>query len=264
MFLAQIALWFGEDHGLTAPGRMDQTLRPFYEADLDAVKDQEVIFLPTDRNILKIVAGGIDHFYAKMEDWEYHPVEGWMGVLNPSSGAGLVFVIDGDALESFYTNNRTGTCGWFLDGGILDPGASFVASYLMVPVKGFHGFAHACRRLIADIQPTAVGGGVEVTHTLAGATSPLGDVTLKTSAYGVRSKKTFSLPETVISGVGLDPVEGKVMLNQPQEEPLVLRVEAEGKDWQESYETCFEGEFKTTIYPGYPYSPEYRRSREQR
>jgi len=36
MFLAQIALWFGEDHGLTSPGRMDQTLWPFYEADLAA------------------------------------------------------------------------------------------------------------------------------------------------------------------------------------------------------------------------------------
>ena len=36
MYLAIIALWFGEDHGLTTPGRMDQTLRPFYEADLAA------------------------------------------------------------------------------------------------------------------------------------------------------------------------------------------------------------------------------------
>ncbi len=34
MFLTQISLWFGEDHGLTTPGRMDQTLRLFYEADL--------------------------------------------------------------------------------------------------------------------------------------------------------------------------------------------------------------------------------------
>ncbi len=36
MYLAIIGLWFGEDHGLTTPGRMDQTLRPFYEADLAA------------------------------------------------------------------------------------------------------------------------------------------------------------------------------------------------------------------------------------
>ena len=36
MYLTIIALWFGEDHGLTTPGRMDQTLLPFYEADLAA------------------------------------------------------------------------------------------------------------------------------------------------------------------------------------------------------------------------------------
>lgn len=36
MFLTQIALWFAEDHHLTTPGRMDQTLRRFYEADVAA------------------------------------------------------------------------------------------------------------------------------------------------------------------------------------------------------------------------------------
>jgi formate C-acetyltransferase len=36
MYLTLVALWFGEDHGLTCPGRLDQTLRPFYEADLAA------------------------------------------------------------------------------------------------------------------------------------------------------------------------------------------------------------------------------------
>ncbi|MBT4816951.1 MAG: hypothetical protein HON70_14705, partial [Lentisphaerae bacterium] len=36
MFLTEIALWFGEDHGLTCPGRMDQTLWRFYEADREA------------------------------------------------------------------------------------------------------------------------------------------------------------------------------------------------------------------------------------
>ena len=36
MFLTIVALWFAEDHGLTAPGRMDQSLRRFYEADLAA------------------------------------------------------------------------------------------------------------------------------------------------------------------------------------------------------------------------------------
>lgn len=34
IFLAICALWFGEDHGLTCPGRIDQTLLKYYEADL--------------------------------------------------------------------------------------------------------------------------------------------------------------------------------------------------------------------------------------
>ena len=34
MYITQISLWFGEDHGLTSPGRIDQTLRRFYESDL--------------------------------------------------------------------------------------------------------------------------------------------------------------------------------------------------------------------------------------
>ncbi|MCE5197644.1 pyruvate formate lyase family protein, partial [bacterium] len=36
MFLTMVALWFGDDHFLTTPGRMDQTLLRFYESDLAA------------------------------------------------------------------------------------------------------------------------------------------------------------------------------------------------------------------------------------
>jgi len=36
LFLVTVALWFGEDHGLTCAGRIDKTLRRFYEADLAA------------------------------------------------------------------------------------------------------------------------------------------------------------------------------------------------------------------------------------
>ncbi|MGD2174507.1 MAG: pyruvate formate lyase family protein [Candidatus Brocadiaceae bacterium] len=47
MFLVQIALWFGEDHGLTSPGRMDRTLQPFYEEGLasGALSRQEALEL---------------------------------------------------------------------------------------------------------------------------------------------------------------------------------------------------------------------------
>ncbi|MFO8008797.1 MAG: pyruvate formate lyase family protein, partial [Candidatus Brocadiia bacterium] len=47
MFLAQIALWYGEGHYLTSPGRMDQTLGRLYEADLAAgrISRQEALRL---------------------------------------------------------------------------------------------------------------------------------------------------------------------------------------------------------------------------
>ncbi|MCM8768109.1 MAG: hypothetical protein NC911_00255 [Candidatus Omnitrophica bacterium] len=34
LFLVTISLWFGEDHGLTSPGRLDRILWPFYQADV--------------------------------------------------------------------------------------------------------------------------------------------------------------------------------------------------------------------------------------
>ncbi|HOL66035.1 MAG TPA: pyruvate formate lyase family protein, partial [bacterium] len=36
LFLVTIGLWFGDDHGLTSPGRLDRTLYPFYRKDLRA------------------------------------------------------------------------------------------------------------------------------------------------------------------------------------------------------------------------------------
>jgi len=36
LFLTLVALWQGEGHYLTSPGRLDRTLRPFYEADIAA------------------------------------------------------------------------------------------------------------------------------------------------------------------------------------------------------------------------------------
>ena len=36
MLLAQVCLWFGDDHSLTSPGRLDRTLNGFYESDIAA------------------------------------------------------------------------------------------------------------------------------------------------------------------------------------------------------------------------------------
>jgi hypothetical protein len=130
---------------------------------------------------------------------------------------------------------------------------------VIIPVSGFGSVAHASRQMIASVQVKPAKDSVSITHAVAGALAPLGDVTLATTLYGVRSKASVQLQKLVIPAVGFDPVSAAVTWNQPQTEPMVIRVHASGKDWQEDYEAYYEGEFKPTIYPGYPYKPEYTR-----
>ncbi|NCO33632.1 MAG: hypothetical protein AUJ92_02655 [Armatimonadetes bacterium CG2_30_59_28] len=225
---------------------------------LSEVRDTESFLLPTERGILRIVGGGIDNFYAQMADWEYKPTDGWYGVVNPVKRIGLVFVLDRNLPDAFYTNNLTAVGGWCADSGILDPDVVFENAYVVFPLRGFQGVAHASRRLIADVQVTGT-GGTEVTHTLAGGVAPLGEVSLKTQVEGITSRKLSTLPDVTMHEVGVDPATATVALPEPQQEPIVIRVTASGNGWQESYATYFEGNFRQSIYPGYPYKPQYKR-----
>ena len=227
--------------------------------ELDAVKGQSTAFLPTERNILHINGDSIDRFYARNTAWDFQPAASWLAMLNEGNRTGLVFILEPAHLDGFYAKTAYGTCGWLWDGGILKPGCTFTTTWWLVPVKEFSGIVHASRRLLADLQVKTAAGGLELTHLLAGVEKPLGEVTVKTAVYGARTKKTTDLAAIKLTAGGLDPVSGKILLDQPQSEPLVIRVEVTGKDWSESYETYREGEFHTTIYPGYPYEPEYRR-----
>jgi len=221
-------------------------------------------YLPTERNVLLISGNGINRFYARNTNWDYQPVEGWLAILNDRSKAGIIFVLEPTALDSFHAVPSQGGCGWFWDGGILKPQAAFTATWWLVPVKGFTGIIHASRRLLADLQANNTSGGLEIIHTLAGTEKPLGEVMVKTSVWGARTKKTMELTPVKLMAVGLDPVTGTTVMAQPLNEPMVFRVEAAGKDWTETYETYREGEFRTTIYPGYPYEPEYRRTKPKK
>lgn len=63
LFLTIVALWQGEGHYLTSPGRLDRTLRPFYEADLAAgrITRQEAFELLCQLfiNVNRIMATGL-------------------------------------------------------------------------------------------------------------------------------------------------------------------------------------------------------------
>ncbi|MDD5708276.1 MAG: hypothetical protein PHR35_20350 [Kiritimatiellae bacterium] len=227
---------------------------------LDSQKDSNEYYLPTERTILQIVRTSIARYYTWAGTWDYTPVENWMGAANPKSAWSFALVLD-PKLDAFYATGIGSTCGWLLDGGITEPGATFRSSYTIIPVKGFRGFVHASRRLLADVTVVAQDGGVTVEHTIAGGVAELGKVTLETTLMGARTKQESKLATLEFADVGVDGVSQKAQLAQPQSEPLVIKVTAKGDGWQEVYEAYYEGKFLSTIYPGYPWVPEYSRKK---
>ncbi|MEI6424959.1 MAG: hypothetical protein WCP55_22295 [Lentisphaerota bacterium] len=219
----------------------------------------EETFLPSERGVLRICGKTIDGFYSK-NDWECNPVENWLAVLNPKSKSGLVFVLEAESVEGFYTQNDMGVCGWLANAGILMPGESATVTYTVIPVNGFSGMVHASPRILADVQIKAA-GNIELSHRIAGATSPLGDVIIKSSICNVKSKTVAGGSEITLKGVGVNPVEALSTVNQAQSEPVIVRVEVSGKGWKESYETYFEGSFRIETVPFLSYKPDYKRTK---
>ena len=227
---------------------------------MDSQKDSNAYYLPTERTVLQVVANSIARFYT-WAPWDYSPVESWLGATNPKSPWSLAFILDPKYLDAFYAATAGSATGWLVDGGIIEPGAEFRTSYAIIPVQGFKGFAHASRRLLANVEVSSEGGGLALVHTLAGGVEPLGDVTLDTVLIGARTKQESRLGMLEFAKVGLEGVSQKAAWPKPQTEPVVIKMVARGKGWEEAYEAYYEGKFTATVYPGYPWMPEYRRKR---
>jgi hypothetical protein len=230
---------------------------------LDKRLGTDAFFLPTDRTVLKVIGDSIDHFYTWTSAWEYGPVESWVAAANPESPWSLVFVLDAPAVDAFYASNRENRLGWLVDGQILEPEKDFASSYAMIPVSGFTSIVHASRRLVADLQVVEKAGGPQIVHTVAGATAPLGSVTLQTTVIGARTKQSKTLADVQLKDISLEPSSKSLTLSEAPSEPLIVRVVARGQGWEEKYEGYYEGKFRTSIYPGYPYKPEYMRKRSK-
>ena len=191
------------------------------------------------------------------QDWVKQPAAGWSAGRDRKSNEGAVFLLDYNYLDILYNCAGSYTTEWFMDKVPLPPGKSWSTQYTVVPVNGFRGFTHASPRLIANVEAKATDQGLALTHQLCGATEPLGDVTIKTSVYGVRSKQETTLAPVTAAGVGLAPVDAAQTSAKPQTEPLVFRVEIAGKDWTEKYEYLYEGAFAAAGIQGAPSAPEY-------
>jgi uncharacterized membrane protein len=191
------------------------------------------------------------------QDWVKQPAAGWSAGRDRQSNEGAVFLMDYNYLDILYNCAGSYTTEWFMDKVPLPPGKSWSTQYWVVPVNGFRGFTYASRRLIANLEVKPSDKGLALTHQLCGTAEPLGELTVKTSVYGVRSKQETALAPVTANNVALTPVDIPQTCDKPQTEPLVFRVEIAGAGWTEKYEYLSEGAFAAAGIQGAPSAPEY-------
>lgn len=189
---------------------------------------------------------------------------GWTAGRDRRTNEGSVFLIDYNYLATLYNCASGDTTEWFMDKVPLPGGKSWSTDYTLVPVDGFTGFAHASRRLIANVEAKPADDRIEIKHQVAGALEPLGTVTLTASVYGVRSYKEEALPPLKLKAVGLSPVSAGQLWVARFTEPIVVRVEATGPDWSERYESVYEGRFANAGIQGAGQVSEYTAPRPKK
>ena len=190
-------------------------------------------------------------------DWVRDPVAGWTAGRDRRTNEGAVFLLDYNYLNIIYNCANGYTTEWFLDKVPLPSGKSWSTEHWIVPIDGFRAFAHASRRLVANVEVTPAKDRVTIRYQLAGMTDPVGTVVLKTRVYGVRSKREATLKPVTVPNVGLTPVGATQTWPHAQTEPLVFRVEASGKGWRERFEYIHNGAFASEGIQGAAAMAEY-------
>lgn len=218
----------------------------------------DLAYLPTTRNVLEVSRSALVFgYYSKGGKWEYEPVEGWMGVLDPTAKRGIVFVMDGNILESFY--NGDGTAGWFMDMGELLPQAAVATAYRVIPVEGFSSLTYASDKLVAGIRVLPQKGKTLATLAVE-PLQPSGDISLEATVLDVRSGEVKPLNPVQLEA----PPTGKATTKQialpgAMTGPVVVRVHAKAADFDCAYEVMEEGSFHAQPIPNLTLAVEYRR-----
>ncbi|HEY3417186.1 MAG TPA: hypothetical protein VGM23_09910, partial [Armatimonadota bacterium] len=178
------------------------------------------------------------------QDWVKQPVGGWSAARDRRTNEGMVFLLDYNYLNILYNCANSYTIEWFMDKVPLPAGKRWSTAQTLIPVDGFHGFAYAGKRVIADTAVAVAGGKTRITHTVCGTTDPQGPFTVQTTLYGVRSHTVTELPDVSFTrGVALAPQSATQTWGKTPNEPLVVRVTLQGVYWSESYQYLYEGKF---------------------
>lgn len=152
-------------------------------AQLNGSHDDMWTFRPTTRGTVRAsfdyklgieVPAGTDNSFV------YDPTAGWNAATQPSSGGGVVFLLDYNYLRCLYNCGGSTTMEWWYDQVRLAPGKAFETKVTLWPFTGMTAVSYAGRTLVGDLQMHLQGQDLALTNRMvAGPDGPAGPATVK-------------------------------------------------------------------------------------
>jgi hypothetical protein len=155
-------------------------------------------------------------------------IAGWNGVTNRTMKRGVMFLMDYSDLLHVYDNTAATTIEWMYDDVAIPAGKTWTTTIRMIPTEGFATYTHADEQLVAAFTATETPAGLRVEHTLAATTAPLRDVTVTTTARGVRAPWEVTGPAATLPTLGLAPATLATPLTGLGPLPCVVAVTVAG------------------------------------
>jgi hypothetical protein len=164
--------------------------------------------------------------------------------------------MDYDYLQFLY-NCGTGTSEWVHDNVLIPPDRPWKGRTYILPVVGLERVDFASEHFIIAIHPRRDKGQLELVYQVTASYEPVKRITFNTElgydhylGEGIPdAPKTRKVDPVTVEGLGVAPVEGRIVVNDPPADPLVLTIKAhielpDGKLVTRQFQAFHIGEYK--------------------
>ncbi len=153
--------------------------------------------------------------------------EGWTAQMSATRKEGLVFLMDYDYLQFLY-NCGTTTTEWVCDNLLLTKDHPWKSRIYILPVMGLARVDHANEHFVMEVVPTREKSRLSFTYRVTGSYEPVKRITFNTELESdhLSDVKRRKLDPVEVEGLGVAPVEGTLVIDDPPDDPLLLNIKA--------------------------------------
>ncbi len=192
----------------------------------------DFVFRPSTRGVREMgKIGEIKH--SEGDHYIYDFNEGWSARIAPVRKEGLVYLMDYDYVQFLY-NSGTNTAEWVHDNVLIPPDRPWKGRTYILPVVGLSRVDFASEHFIIAVHPRREKGQLELVYRVTGSYEQVKRITFNTEigydhylGEGIPDDpKTRKVDPVIVEGLGVAPVEGRVVINDPPADPLLLTIKA--------------------------------------